>query len=73
MSRAVVLTLLKLINHAHKAFDVWLVLSNENERYFKKLFSQKLISVLFKILKDKDDYLDATMLIQEIILQNPKR
>ena len=28
--------------------------------------------MLFKILKDKDDYLDATMLIQEIILQNPK-
>ena len=37
-----------------------------------KLFKPKLISVLFKIIKYKDDYLDATMLIQEIILQNPK-
>ena len=27
----------------------------------KKVFKRKLISVLFEILKDKDDYLDATM------------
>ena len=29
----------------------------------KKVFKRKLISVLFEILKDKDDYLDATMIV----------
>ena len=28
----------------------------------KKVFKRKLISVLFGILKDNDDYLDATMI-----------
>ena len=32
----------------------------------QKVFKQKLISVFFEILKDKDDYLDATMITQEI-------
>ena len=32
----------------------------------KKVFKRKLISVLFGILKDKDDYLDATMITLEI-------
>ena len=30
----------------------------------KKVFKRKLISVLFEILKDKDDYLDATMITE---------
>ena len=38
----------------------------------KKVFKRKLISVLFEILKDKDDYLDATMITQEIKSRNPK-
>ena len=40
--------------------------------YVKKKFQQKLISVLFEILKDNFyDYLDETMITQEIKLQNP--
>ena len=38
----------------------------------KKVFRLKLISVLFEILKDKDDYLDATMITREIKSRNPK-
>ena len=38
----------------------------------KKVFKRKLISVLFEILKDRDDYLDATMITQEIKSRNPK-
>ena len=38
----------------------------------KKVFKRKLISVLFGILKDKDDYLDATMITQEIKSRNPE-
>ena len=38
----------------------------------KKVFKRKLISVLFEILKDKDDYLDATMITREIKSRNPK-
>ena len=36
------------------------------ERYnvCKKMFKRKLISVLFEILKDKDDYLDVAMIIK---------
>ena len=37
-----------------------------------KVFKRKLISVLFEILKDKDDYLDATMITREIKSRNPK-
>ena len=39
----------------------------------KKVFKRKLISVLFEILKAKDDYLDATMITREIKSRNPKR
>ena len=38
----------------------------------KKVFKRKLISVLFEILEDKDDYLDATMITREIKSRNPK-
>ena len=38
----------------------------------KKTFKIKLISVLFEILKDKDDDLDATMITGEIKSRNPK-
>ena len=38
----------------------------------KKAFNRNLISMLFEILKDKDDDLDATMITQEIKLRNPK-
>ena len=38
----------------------------------KKPFERKLIRVLFEILKDKDDYLDATMITQEIKPRNLK-
>ena len=41
--------------------------------YEKEMFQRKLISVLFEILKDNFfyDYLDETMITQEIKLQNP--
>ena len=38
----------------------------------KKVFKRKLISVLFEIRKDTDDYLDATMIAREIKSRNPK-
>ena len=38
----------------------------------KKVFKRKLISVLFGILKDNDDYLDATMITREIKSRNPE-
>ena len=38
----------------------------------KKAFTRKLISVLFELLKDRHDDLDATMITQEIKLRNPK-
>ena len=38
----------------------------------EKVFERKLISVLFGILKDKDDYLDATMITREIKSRNPE-
>ena len=38
----------------------------------KKVFKRKLISVLFEILRDKDDLLDATMITREIKSRNPK-
>ena len=38
----------------------------------KKVFKRKLISVLFGIWKDTDDYLDATMITREIKSRNPK-
>ena len=34
----------------------------------EKVFKRKLISVPFGILKDRDDYLDATMITREIKL-----
>ena len=40
--------------------------------YVKKRFQQKLISVLFEILKDNFyDYLGETMITQEVKFQNP--
>ena len=40
--------------------------------YVKIKFQQKLLSVLFEILRDNFyDYLDETMIMQEIKLQNP--
>ena len=38
----------------------------------KKVFKRKLISVLFGILKDNDDNLDATMITREIKSRNPE-
>ena len=39
----------------------------------KKVFKRKLISVLLiGILKDNDDYLDATMITREIKSRNPE-
>ena len=38
----------------------------------KKVFKRQLISVLFGILKDKDDYHDATMITREIKSRNPE-
>ena len=38
----------------------------------KKVLKRKLISLLFEILKAKDDYLDATMITREIKSRNPK-
>ena len=38
----------------------------------KKVFKRKLTSVLFEILKDKDDYLDATVIASQIKFRNPK-
>ena len=38
----------------------------------RKVFKRKLISVLFGILKDNDDYLDATMVTREIKSRNPE-
>ena len=38
----------------------------------KKAFNRKLITMLFEILKDKDDDLDATMITQEIKMRNSK-
>ena len=37
----------------------------------KKVFKRKLISVLFEILKGKDDYLGATMITRKIKSRNP--
>ena len=51
---------------------VWNEIPGRMRDMSKKVFKRKLISVLFKILKDKDDNLDATMITQEIKLQNPK-
>ena len=38
----------------------------------KKVFKRTLISVLFEILRDKDDYLDETMITRKIKSRNPK-
>ena len=38
----------------------------------KNVFKQKLIIVLFGILKDNDDYLDATMITGEMKSRNPE-
>ena len=51
---------------------VWNEIPGRMRDMSKKVFKRKLISVLFEILKDKDDYLDATMITQEIKSRNPK-
>ena len=52
---------------------VWNEIPGRMRDMSKKVFKRKLISVLFEILKDKDDdYLDAAMITQEIKLRNPK-
>ena len=40
-------------------------------RYVKKIVQTK-ISVVFEILKEKDDYVDATMITRELKSRNPK-
>ena len=49
----------------------WNEIPLRDTMYVKKMFKRKLISVLFEVLKDKDDYLDVTMMTQEIKLRNP--
>ena len=51
---------------------VWNEIPGRMRDMSKKVFKRKLISVLFEILKDKDDYLDTTMITREIISRNPK-
>ena len=51
---------------------VWNEIPGRMRDMSKKVFKRKLISVLFEILKDKDDYLDATMITREIKSRNPK-
>ena len=45
---------------------VWNEIPGKMRYMSKKVLKRKLISVLFEILKDRDDYLDATMITQEI-------
>ena len=65
---------LKKLRQAFPIFGakVWNEIPGRMRDMSKKVFKQKLISVLFEILKDKDDYLDAAMITQEIKLRNPK-
>ena len=49
----------------------WNEIPLRDTMYVKKMFKRKLISVLFEVLQDKDDYLDVTMMTQEIKLRNP--
>ena len=56
----------------HGDFSLCLLKSEVSEFSQKKVFKRKLISVPFQILKDKDDYLDATMITQEIKSRNAK-
>ena len=50
---------------------VWNDIPGRMRDMSKKVFNRKLISVLFGILKDNDDYLDATMITREIKSRNP--
>ena len=52
---------------------VWNEIPGRMRDMSKKVFKRKLISVLFEILKAKDDYLDASMITREIKSRNPKR
>ena len=49
-------------------WDLWNEIPGRMRDMSKKVFKRKLISVLCEILKDKDDYLDATMvtLVKEV-------
>ena len=51
---------------------VWNKIPGRMRDMSKKVFKRKVISVLFEILKDKDNYLDAAMITQEIKSRNPK-
>ena len=51
---------------------VWNEIPGRMRDMSKKVFKRKVISVLFEILKDKDNYLDAAMITQEIKSRNPK-
>ena len=69
MTRAARATKIACDNRKQKSYRVNrpLHVSGDN-----RVFKRKLISVLFGILKDNDDYLDATMITQEIKLRNPE-
>ena len=51
---------------------LWNEITGRMRDMTKKVFKRKLISVLFEIWKDTDDYLDATMITREIKSRNPK-
>ena len=51
---------------------VWNEIPGRMTDMSKKVFKRKLISVVFEILKDKDNYLDATMITREIKSRSPK-
>ena len=52
--------------------ELWNKITGRMRDMSKKVSKRKLISVLFEILREKDDYLDATMITQEIKSRNPK-
>ena len=43
--------------------ELWNEIPGRMRDMSKNMFKRKLISVLFELLRDKDDYLDATMVI----------
>ena len=51
---------------------VWNEISGRMRDMSKKVLKRKLISLLFDILKAKDDYPDETMITREIKSRNPK-
>ena len=51
---------------------VWNEIPGRMRDKSKKVFKRKLISVLFEILKDKDDCLGATIITRDIKSRSPK-